>query len=207
MVRRWTLCLTHRSRGMQKHTASTRRPRVAQSVRRYLHSRYCPTECDGYDVYRDTSSESASEVIPTGAATAALPGATIQFQNVTAAGTVTLETIGIETLTIPPPGGFLLEHSAAFELTTNATFTGTAHVCFDMSHMTDLYVFATLRVLHGEDGVWVDRTVSSDYSTGQVCADVTHFSPLVIARRTLAPYSIAPVYDVTKAFKQGSTAR
>ena len=53
-----------------------------------------------------------------------------------------------------------------------------------MSSVTDQTTFANLKVLHGENGVLVDRTSSHDFSTKMVCATVPSLSPFVIARLT-----------------------
>lgn len=44
--------------------------------------------------------------------------------------------------------------------------------------------FAALRILHGENGVLVDRTVSSDYTTGTIVAEVGSLGSFVLARTT-----------------------
>jgi hypothetical protein len=86
------------------------------------------------------------------------------------------------------PGGFTVFDDLAFNITTTATVSGPVLVCFTVEDVNDPQVFATLRVLHGENGVLVDRTVlppdspAPDFATRTLCARVTSLSPFVVAR-------------------------
>lgn len=69
--------------------------------------------------------------------------------------------------------------------------------------MTDPNTFAGLAVLHGEDGVWVDRTISRDFDSGTICASVSSLSPFAVVTRK--PYKVKPLFDTRKSSKSGST--
>jgi len=63
---------------------------------------------------------------------------------------------------------------------TTATFSNDNRVCFNLTSIPDEIRFQQTKLLHFESGSWVDRTVSRDFSTLEVCADVSSFSPFLI---------------------------
>lgn len=134
------------------------------------------------------------------------PQLDIAFQSITSPGTTTIEPRLIDELTVPAPGQFTFENGAAYEISTTASFAGAITLCFNVSYVTDPSVFATLHVLHGENGAWVDRTTTRDFASGQICASVTSLSPFVVARSLESSYTVTLLYDREKAFKAGSTA-
>jgi len=90
-----------------------------------------------------------------------------------------------------PTGYVLSDGSIAFDLTTTASFTPPIDVCFTIAGVDNPDNFAQLRLLHKENGVLVDRTVSSDFTTRTVCARVNSLSPFVIVR--LLPTRLANI--------------
>lgn len=127
------------------------------------------------------------------------------FAAVTASGQTTIEQIEPGTLSATVPGGFEIDGGPAFEISTTASVTTPIQLCFNASSVIDPATFATLAVLHGENGVFVDRTVSRNFATGTICASVGSLSPFVIARRTGPVYHLQLQYDATKAAQAGST--
>lgn len=103
----------------------------------------------------------------------------ITFADVTASGTTHYS--AIDPNTFAPPAGFdIVDNSPAYNLTTSAFFTS-ANVCLKVTTEYSPTRFDALRLLHQENGVFVDRTVSRDYRRREVCAGVTSFSPFVLA--------------------------
>ena len=81
----------------------------------------------------------------------------------------------------PPEGYAILDDAPAYDITTTAAYTGPIGVCLTAPDLTALADFNRARILHGESGVLVDRTVSRDFASKQVCARVQSLSPFVVA--------------------------
>ncbi|MCA1816442.1 MAG: hypothetical protein LC746_08580, partial [Acidobacteria bacterium] len=110
-----------------------------------------------------------------------------------------VNTLGITTIaSIAPtsagtiPGGFLLtDESSVFEIRTSASVTPPITVCINAPPHIRPETFSNLRILHGEGGVLVDRTIlapdapAPDFNTKTVCARVNSLSPFVVVQ--LAP--------------------
>jgi hypothetical protein len=79
------------------------------------------------------------------------------------------------------PTAFALGNPPVFyNLETTATFTGSIGVCIDFSSV-DFPAGSNLRLLHFENGAWVDVTVSGP--TGNiVCGNVTSLSPFTVVK-------------------------
>lgn len=79
------------------------------------------------------------------------------------------------------PDGFRFgDPPVAFDLTTSASFTA-ARVCLRFTNVQTNNDPRDWRILHLEDGEWVDRTSFVDRGSGLICADVTSFSPFALA--------------------------
>ena len=128
----------------------------------------------------------------------------LTFSDVATSGETTVTPIDPSATPLPAPGQYAIDGAPACEITTTASFSGPITLCFQ-SAVDDPDVFGALRVLHGENGVWVDRTVSHDYASGQICAEVTSLSPFVIASLH-ASFGIASLIEGKKPFKSGTTA-
>ncbi len=104
-------------------------------------------------------------------------GTTVTFDTVTEAGETTASTSNTGP---PPPDGFAIGLPGFYELVTTAIFTNNATVCtdYDPAQFADP---SALRLLHFENGVWIDVTVSNDIVNGEICGQVTSFSPFAIA--------------------------
>lgn len=100
------------------------------------------------------------------------------FSNVIASGRTQVHMLADG---LPPPLGFAFgSPSLFFDVTTTATFSGTLTTCLDYSSIT-FADGAPLRLLHIENGVWVDRTSSVDTVHHVVCGTTTSLSPFAIA--------------------------
>ena len=75
-----------------------------------------------------------------------------------------------------------------FDITTTAVFSGTVTVCIDYGGMAFARLGA-IQLQHFEAGRWVNRTVSVNLRTHQICAVVTSLSPFVVVEAI----SLAPV--------------
>jgi CSLREA domain-containing protein len=112
----------------------------------------------------------------------------VTFSGVSAAGTTMQVAIDPATAGTVPGGYSLGPGLPAYEITTTAQYTPPVTVCIQVPTVTDPVVFASLRILHGEGGVLVDRTIlppdspAPDFNSKTICARVTSLSPFVVAR-------------------------
>lgn len=117
--------------------------------------------------------------------------ATVNFTQVGNAGTTTFTPISPPSSAGTPPQGYTIPNNEpAYDITTTASYTPPVTVCFRVSSINDQAEFARVRILHGEGGQLVDRTIlqpnspAPDFATRTVCARVNSLSPFVAA---LAP--------------------
>lgn len=119
------------------------------------------------------------------------PRVTATFERVAAAGTTVFVPLDPQAVA-PLPEGYAYPLAPitpeAFEISTSAAYGGTVNLRFNVPDENDATEFSRLRVLHMEDGRWVDRTVlapdqpAPDFSAKAVTARVNSLSPFVIAR-------------------------
>lgn len=103
--------------------------------------------------------------------------ATINFPSVTAAGTtqqIPLDANLFPVLTLGTHAGLI------YDIATSASFTGNPTVCFNLPAFTAAQ-FTNLRVLHFENGNWVNVTASSNAYPTLCTNPVSSFSPFAIA--------------------------
>jgi hypothetical protein len=132
-----------------------------------------------------------------------LRSVSIQFGSVAGAGTTF---VSATTAGPPPPDGFKLgQPPIYYDVTTTATVGGSIRICFqwnegELSHET------SARLLHRENGSWVDVTTFVDTAANRICGQTNGLSPFVIAQLRLLgfyqPVDNAPVVNRVKA---GST--
>ncbi|MGH9237191.1 MAG: putative Ig domain-containing protein [Vicinamibacterales bacterium] len=141
------------------------------------------------------------------------PPITIEFENVTNGGTISVATIDpeiVESAPEPPAGFSLGDDPVYFEIVPSEelTFTGPVTVCFSYEGIT----FSGFpRLLHYDEGLmtWVDITTSVDTENQIICGLTSSFSPFVIAAAALdargfhAP--VKPVAGQMNTVKGGST--
>ena len=119
------------------------------------------------------------------------------FAQVTAAGTTTFTPINPPSSAGTPPTGYTIEDDApAYDITTTATYAPPIDVCFTVSSVNDATVFSKLRLLHGENGVLVDRTFRQDFTARQIYARVSALSPFVLAM-TDTPFQNAQLLNIS----------
>ncbi len=77
----------------------------------------------------------------------------------------------------------------AHDIATTATFTPPVVTCFTVSSVNDAPTFARVRILHGEGGSLIDRTIppAPDFATRRVCARTTTLSPFAAALAPAGP--------------------
>lgn len=110
----------------------------------------------------------------------------ITFAGISNPGTTTVVPIDPTTAGNVPVGYSLGAGFPAFEIATTATFTAPITVCVQVPSVTNPVTFNVLTFFHGEGGVLVDRTLSRNFATKTICANVNSLSPFVIAQN-LAP--------------------
>ena len=147
---------------------------------------------------------SASEITAIFGSTGATPpgtnvnvqanGVSVTFAHVTSGGTTTVAPINPNSAGTVPSGYAISGSSVAFEVTTTAAITPPIDLCFQVPAVNDPAVFANLRVLHSENSVLVDRTLSHDFPARTVCARTTTLSPFLIATATQNPIDGADLF-------------
>jgi hypothetical protein len=112
----------------------------------------------------------------------------LTFGSVTASGSTSFAPILDPTTVGTSPQGFaLLPFEAAYDISTTASITAPITVCFRIDSVNTPGDFARVRILHGENGQLVDRTIlapdspAPDFATRTVCARVNSLSPFVPA--------------------------
>lgn len=100
-------------------------------------------------------------------------GVTAKFATVTAGGSTSIAPINLASIGVLPNGFHLFSDTAAFNISTTATTQGSIGVCFNGYFNTDSLTFARLRILHNENGVWVNRTATSNFASGTICSTVS----------------------------------
>jgi uncharacterized delta-60 repeat protein len=131
--------------------------------------------------------------------------AAVTFTSVSAPGIVSVAQINPNSAG-QLPGGFEVGGSLAFEITTTATVTGPITVCFNVASVNDEAVFNSLRILHSEGGMLIDRTIlppdspSPDFATRTICARVGSLSPFVIARGRSAAAKLDELIALVRSF-------
>jgi hypothetical protein len=122
--------------------------------------------------------------------------ASVTFTQVTSIGDTTFTPINTPSSAGTPPIGYtIIGAGPAYEITTTATYTSPLTVCFTVSSINDAATFSRVRILHGEGGQLIDRTVlapdipAPDFASRSVCARVTSLSPFATA--LIAPPTIA----------------
>ena len=110
--------------------------------------------------------------------------ATISFANVSVAGTTSDYTIDPTTAGTLPTG--YTNTGLAYDISTNAVYSGSITECFHIPAVSDATVFGKLKVLHSEGGTLVDKTITANFTTRSVCGRTASLSPFVIANG-LAP--------------------
>ena len=122
--------------------------------------------------------------------------AKVTFPEVTTPGDTTFAPIDPPSSAGSPPPNFTIVNDApAYDITTTASYTPPLTVCFTVSSINTAAEFARVRILHGENGVLVDRTIMApgspapDFATRTVCARVDSLSPFAVA---LAPAEEPP---------------
>ena len=113
------------------------------------------------------------------------------------AGATSVATTPTNTTPTPLPAGFQVGSIPVFyEISTTATFTPPATVCFGYDPNLPAAQVSTLGVLHYDtaSGTWQDVTVPNSLDTVHhtICAQVSSFSPFVIGQRTVGFITTQP---------------
>lgn len=107
------------------------------------------------------------------------------FSTVTQGGMTTFTAISPTSAGTPPSGYTLCPTCAAYAITTTATFTPPVNVCLAVPPSLDTQTFLSLALLHGENGVLVDRTTgrfTAPDGRRTVCGSVSSLSPFALAQ-------------------------
>lgn len=130
--------------------------------------------------------------VPTGTGTPVTvsgPGADVTYASVTTAGATAFSEIVVDPADLPA-GFSLCETCTAWDITTTAAYVPPVTVCLDVPDSVPAQEFLELRLLHGENGVYVDRTTVRIEPPGalrQVCGQVDSLSPFALASFVSGP--------------------
>ena len=150
-----------------------------------------PDASEGSDIgaYEFGSPAGWSDATPVGMNVTVAGGpVTVNFSGVTQAGATTVTEIDPATAGTQPGAYWLSQGLPAYEITTTAQYTPPVTVCINLPSVNDPAVFASLRILHGENGMLVDRTIlppdspAPDFNSKTICARVSSLSPFVVAQ-------------------------
>lgn len=111
------------------------------------------------------------------------PNGSVSFSNVAQSGTTSFTPITPNQNDLPT-GYTLCPTCPAYEITTTAVITPPIEVCLGVPASVTEPLFLQMRLLHGENGVLVDRTTRRfTNGNGQrfVCGEVSSLSPFVLA--------------------------
>src|SRR5207237_1422021 len=103
------------------------------------------------------------------------------------------------------PAGFQIVSGLTYDVATTASISGSTTVCFIIPWITDAPTFARVRLLHGENGAFVDRTLlagpwAPNFRTTRVCGRVSSLTPFAIAlQSTPPPVNHSPVCTTASA--------
>jgi hypothetical protein len=128
---------------------------------------------------------------------------TVTFEHVTSPGTVEVMPLTQADGTVPEQFEVLGNGTVSifYDVRTTAMFAGTITSCFPYPDANGDGIVdgsnppldeTELRVLHGENGVFVDRTVSLDTTAKIICGATTSLSQLAIAHGPAAPSNDHP---------------
>lgn len=169
----------------------------------YLYPSYTTQPDADRDGTGDACDASFDANTPTGTNVAVnAPNATVSFSNVAQSGTTSFTPITPNQNDLPT-GYTLCPNCPAYEITTTATFTPPIEVCLGVPASVTEPLFLQMKLLHGENGVLVDRTTNRfTDGNGQrfVCGNVTSLSPFVLAS------SLAPTAALVSVSGRATTA-
>jgi hypothetical protein len=111
--------------------------------------------------------------------------ATVQYDNVFSPGNTLLTQVTPSSVPIPA----LWNVGATpqyWDITANVAYSGNVHVCLNYDPAQVPAPEGSLRLLHYQNGQWVNVTTSVDVVNNQICGVVSSLSPFVIAKPTNA---------------------
>jgi probable HAF family extracellular repeat protein len=122
---------------------------------------------------------SSGAILPDGSSTSV----GLTFDSVLSAGQTSVTT---SSTGAPPPSGFKLgQPPVYYDVTTTATFAGSALVCFNWTE-GQFHNESALRLWHMENSIWLDVTNSLNTTTNTICGQVTSLSPFILAEKSYA---------------------
>lgn len=132
---------------------------------------------------------SSAETIAPGDTIAEVGGTTLQFDTITSGGTALVTPIDPGSVDANLPGNYVVPAlNVAYEIQTTASYTGSIVIALHVPNTVTSAQFAALRIMHGEGGSLVDRTIlapdspAPDFANRTIYARVTSLSPFVIAQ-------------------------
>ena len=140
-----------------------------------------------------------SNIMSAASATAEAGAVSLTFSNVAGDGLVNSTHVYPASLA-PPPGGYVFYDNLAWDVTTTSGVSGPVTLKVNLAGtINDPATFANLRVLHLENGQWVDRTtLAPDFNNRTISAGVGTLSPIAVARLDSAAQP--PVVNLTSPF-------
>jgi DNA-binding beta-propeller fold protein YncE len=128
------------------------------------------------------------------------------FSNVTTPGTTSVTTTN--TNPDPLPAGFSLGTPPVYyEISTTAVFSGAIQVCITYNPAQFAPPESAIRLLHDENGVFIDRTTSQDLVNHIVCGNVTHFSAFTVGNASVSFLYDSLLREVRSGVSNSSTQK
>jgi len=135
------------------------------------------------------------------------PSMTLEFGEVTAAGSTTVSIVTNTEEPPPVPPGFrvggLSGEPAFFDIQTDAEFTPPVTICIDYSGLALEGDPADLRFFHDEGGEWVDITISNELVEMVICGDSFTFSFFAVFGAPSADALLADLSDALALLDAG----
>lgn len=155
-------------------------------------TQHTPIGATGGGVGTGGTAVNPGQATPTGSGVTVepAPGVEITFPTIGTAGSTTVTSLNATPVTMPE--GFavlnMIGNPVYYEIKTTASFTPPVKVCLTY---TDAQLGgadeSTLRLMHEEAGVFVDRTIgapATDPALNRICGEVSSFSQFAIGVRT-----------------------
>ncbi len=133
----------------------------------------------------------------------------VTFSGVTTGGITSFTPIDPNSQGAPPSGFVLLGGDTSYDISTTAVVVPPIVVCFNFALINDPNQFALVRILHGEGGQLIDRTIlapdtpAPNFATRTVCSRVNSLSPFIGALAPGGTPTATPTASPTPAGFEG----
>ncbi len=108
----------------------------------------------------------------------------LNFDSVTSSGVTSYVAIDPTMTGLGVPFDYEIQaNQPAYDISTSADTSEGIEVCMQAPNLADGVDFNSLKIMHAEDGVLINRTTSRDSVRREICATVESLAPFVIAQQ------------------------